>query len=355
MLTKNQVKEIKEHLEKAQNPLFLFDNDQDGLCSFLLLQKFIKRGKGFPVKVSPELTKDYFRKVKELNADYIFILDQPEVSKEFFKEVEENNIPLVWIDHHEIENIHIPKFVNYYNPIYNEDQKEKKEKFSEPTTYLCYQINQQEEDLWIGVAGCTADNFVPDFYKKFKENYPELSIDSTKAFEIFYKSEIGKISRIIGFGLKDRVSNVVQMMKMLYNAKNPYDILNESKENKILLSKFKEVDKKFDKILSKAKKQSSGRLIFFKYQGDMSMSADISNKLFFLFPEKTIVVVYLGGPKANISVRGENARDLILKAIKPLEGSTGGGHPNAAGAQINKDHINELEKNIKNLLKINEN
>jgi single-stranded DNA-specific DHH superfamily exonuclease len=355
MLTKNQIKEIKEHLEKAQNPLFLFDNDQDGLCSFLLLQKYIKRGKGFPIKVSPALTKDYFRKVKELNADYIFVLDQPEISEEFFKETQENNIPLVWIDHHEIKDVYVPDFIYYYNPIYNKNQKEKEEKFSEPTTYLCYQINQQEKDLWLAVVGCIADNFIPDFYKTFKKKYPELSIDSDKAFEIFYKSEIGKISRIIGFGLKDKVSNVIQMMKMLYKAENPYDVLNESKENKILLAKFKEVEKKFNKIIDKAKKQSSEELIFFTYEGDTSMSADISNKLSFLFPDKIIVVAYTKGPKANISIRGKNTRDLLLKAIKPLENSTGGGHPNAAGAQINKNNIDELEKNIKNLLKINGN
>lgn len=32
MLTEKQISEIREHLEKAQNPLFFFDND-DGLCS----------------------------------------------------------------------------------------------------------------------------------------------------------------------------------------------------------------------------------------------------------------------------------------------------------------------------------
>ena len=36
MLTKKQKTEIKEHLEKSQNPLFFFDNDNDGLMSFLL-------------------------------------------------------------------------------------------------------------------------------------------------------------------------------------------------------------------------------------------------------------------------------------------------------------------------------
>ena len=31
MLTEKQLKEIREHLEKAQNPVFFFDNDADGL------------------------------------------------------------------------------------------------------------------------------------------------------------------------------------------------------------------------------------------------------------------------------------------------------------------------------------
>ena len=71
MLTKSQITEIKEHLNNAQDPLFFFHNDQDGLCSFLLLQRFIERGKGFPIKVVP-MEKDYMRKINELNPDYVF-------------------------------------------------------------------------------------------------------------------------------------------------------------------------------------------------------------------------------------------------------------------------------------------
>jgi single-stranded DNA-specific DHH superfamily exonuclease len=139
MLTKKQVEEIKEHLEKAQNPLFFFDNDNDGLCSFLLLQRYIGRGKGIPIKSFPELTPDYFRKIRELNADYIFILDKPVISKEFFKEVEQINVPIVWIDHHIIDKKNIPDFVNYYNPLLNNNGTT-----VEPTTYLCYQVSQKK-------------------------------------------------------------------------------------------------------------------------------------------------------------------------------------------------------------------
>ena len=347
MLTEKQVKEIKVHLEKAQNPLFLFDNDQDGLCSFLILQRFIQRGKGYPVKVSPQMTGDYFRKVKELNSDYIFILDQPEVSEEFFQEVKENNIPLVWIDHHDIPDIKIPNFVNYYNPAYDN-----KGKVSEPTTALCYQVTQQKKDLWLGVVGCIADHFIPKFYEDFKKEYPELSIDSKDPFEIFYKSEIGKISRMLGFGLKDRMSNVIFMMKMVYNSKNPYDILNESKENKFLTSKFLEIDKKFNHLIDKAKQQVSEKLLFFKYAGETSMSADIANKLSFIYPKKTIIVLYDKGARVNISGRGKNIRKLVVNAIKDLKNSTGGGHPEAVGAQINKSNVDQFEKNIKKALNI---
>ena len=46
MLSEKQMQELKEHLDRAQNPLFFFDNDADGLCSFLLLARYIGRGKG---------------------------------------------------------------------------------------------------------------------------------------------------------------------------------------------------------------------------------------------------------------------------------------------------------------------
>ena len=127
MLTKKQIKEIKEHLEKAQNPIFFFDNDPDGLCAFLLLQRFIERGKGVAVRSYPEMDARYFKKIEELNADYIFILDKPVVSQDFFEEARKVNIPIVWIDHHEVQG-KVPGFVNYYNVMLN------KPKTNEPVT-----------------------------------------------------------------------------------------------------------------------------------------------------------------------------------------------------------------------------
>jgi single-stranded DNA-specific DHH superfamily exonuclease len=347
MLTAKQIKEIKNHLDKAQNPLFFFDNDPDGLCSFLLLQRYIGRGKGVAIKSFPELTAEYIRKVKELNTDYIFILDKPVISEEFFKEIKQINIPLVWIDHHEINKKNIPEFVYYYNPLFNEP------KTNEPVTALCYQVSQKKEDLWIAVVGCISDYFLPSFYSKFKKNYPDLIIDSEDLLDIYYNSQLGKIGKIFSFALKDRITNVVNMLRFLIKAKSPYEVLEETSKNKTMHKRFNEINSKYNKLIKKAKECANNfdKMLFFQYGGDMSISADLSNGLMHLFPEKIVVVVYVTGIKANISVRGEKIREIVLKAIKNLEGARGGGHENAVGAQVKIEDLEKFRENLEKLIK----
>ncbi|MEK6906617.1 MAG: DHHA1 domain-containing protein [Nanoarchaeota archaeon] len=342
MLTTKQIKEIKEHLDKAQNPLFFFDNDPDGLCSFLLLQRYIGRGKGIPIRSFPDLTIEYFRKIKELNTDYIFILDKPVVSEEFLKEVEQTNIPIVWIDHHAMDKKKIPSFVNYYNPLFNKSKK------SEPTTYLCYQVSQKKEDIWLVVAGCISDKFIPDIYSELEKTNPDLYIKSNNAFEILFKSPIGRIARIFGFALKDRTTNVINMLKFLMKSKSPNDILEENSQNYTMHKRFNEIDQKYRKLLERAESlaTTSEKILFFQYAGDLSISSDLSNELMYKFPDKVIVVMYVTGVKVNISVRGKKIKKRVLKSLEELEGATGGGHDDAVGARIKIEDLEKFRKNM---------
>jgi single-stranded DNA-specific DHH superfamily exonuclease len=351
MLTKKQVREIKEHLNKAQNPVFFFDNDQDGLCSFLLLQRYIGRGKGVSIKSFPDLSAEYFRKVHELSADYVFILDKPLVSEEFFAEAEKINIPVVWIDHHAIDKEKIPDFISYYNPTQN------KKKTDEPVTALCYQVTNKKEDMWIAVAGCIFDRHVPKFYSKFEKKYPGLALKSNakskSAADIYYKSDIGKITKILGFGLKDSTSNVVGMIKFLVKVKNPDEVLEDNSKNRAMHYRFEQVESKYQKMLGKAISlgKDSGKVLFFQYGGDLSMSGDLSNELMYTFPDKLVIVVYMKGAKANISVRGKGARDTFLKAIENIDGATGGGHEVAVGGQMKIEDIEKFRENLERFAK----
>lgn len=350
MLTEKQIKEIKKHLDNAQNPLFFFDNDQDGLCSFLLLQRSLGRGKGFPIKSTP-LDKNYLRKVNELNPDYLFILDLPTVSKEFFEEIKKINLPIVWIDHHshtKKELNEIPDFVNYYNPFLDLDKKE----LESSTTYLCYEVTKRKEDLWLAIVGSISDKFVPPVYEDFKKAYPDLSIDSTDAFEIFYESAIGTIAQLFGHGLKDKTTNVIKMLKFLMKVKTPYEVLEESPKNKEMHERFQTINKKFRKFLKKAQEEANtfDKLVFFEYGGDTSMSSEISNGLMYIFPGKTVFVAYLTEGFVNISGRGNNVKKYLDKILKDLDNAKGGGHERAIGARIMRHDLDRFRERIKELV-----
>jgi len=289
------------------------------------------------------MDKGYFRRVKELDADYIFILDKPVVGEGFWKQVEQFNLPVVWIDHHNViaDGEVVPYFVNYYNPVYN------KKSTSEPVTALCYQIANKKDDVWFGVIGCIADSYLPDFYSDFMKKYPELGKDSDSAFDVLYDSRIGEIARLFAAGLKDTTSNVVNMLKFLMTVKNPYEVLEENSKNKSMHRRYEFIKKKYDKLLEKAiANRDVNKLLFFTYAGDLSISGELANELQFMFPEKIIVVGYINGTKMNISARGESAKKIILKSIEGLEDARGGGHEKAVGAQIRVEDLEEFRRRL---------
>ena len=117
MITKKQIMEIREHLEKAQNPMFCYDNDADGLCAFLLLRRFLGRGYGVAIRSYPDLDAQYLKKAEQLKADYIFVLDKPLISEEFVKEADMMQIPVVWIDHHNMKISEVKKEFSIYKPV----------------------------------------------------------------------------------------------------------------------------------------------------------------------------------------------------------------------------------------------
>lgn len=340
MLTEKQIKEIREHLENAKNPIFLFDNDPDGLCSFLLLQRFIGRGRGVAVKSLPGLNKSYFKRVEELKADYIFVLDKPIIDDDFIELVEKSSIPLVVIDHHNVEKPKVKE--NYYNTFYESG-------LSEPVSYLCYHItSRKKEDAWIAAIGCITDAFLPDFIEDIKKDCPELLDYPYKtAFDILYNTKFGEISQIISFGLRDTTTNVVNMMRFLMKASSIHDILEENQKTKSFLNRFKEIDEKYKRILKKAEECIEDDLLWYTYAGDMSINQYVANELVYKYPEKLVVVIYTKGDIANLSLRWKgDIRTATVEAVKGIEGASGGGHEHATGARVSKDKIEEFKKRL---------
>jgi len=361
MLTTTQLQQIKEHLEASQNPLFFFDNDVDGLCSFLILRRAIDRGKGVAIKSFPDLKEQYLRKVEELNPDAIFILDKAELSPEFANAVEQKGIPMIWIDHHESktpkETIEKTFYFNTHLPAKRSTSASslpaEGDLVAEPVTAVAQKIFNRQKDLWLATIGCIGDAYMPDFAEKFSEQYPELLPKNIEAFDALHSTEIGKMVRMLNFGLMDTITNVVQLIKYLFKANTPYDLLEENQYTKQLHKRYTQLNEFYSKQVDKAESNynSESKILFFSYSGNTSMSSEIANKLYYKHKDKLIIVGFKRPEKINISIRGKDALEITKKLIANIEGATGGGHKEATGAMVPIDDFEKFKENIKQLAK----
>ena len=332
MLTEHHIEEIRAHLEKAENPLFFFDDDHDGLVSYLLLKKKYSKGRGVCVKASKLAEDIYVRKVNELNPDRVFILDKPVLNQELLDQI---HAPIVWIDHHEPLQ---RNNVYYYNPMCHEP------KDNRPTSYWCYRVAQ--ENLWIALVGIIGDWYVPeDLMPQFE--YKDLLNGKTTPPSIIFDSEYGKLVKIFTFLLKGKTSDVRKYISILETIENPLELLRQTTPKaKFLYKKFEAINKEYEKLLQKAlaTKYDNDLLLFVYHSSKTSFTGTLSNELLHRAPAKLIIVARKTADDMRISIRSTTVKvlPLLKKSLEHVEGY-GGGHEMACGASIK---LSDFEKFI---------
>ena len=319
----------RDELDNSQEPLFLFDDDCDGLCSFLQMYRYKKEGKFQIVKGRPTVDSRYVSKVEEHVPDKVFILDMPQVEQEFIDSARMNGADVVWIDHHmPLERDH----VKHFNPRYKGD--------SMPTSQMCYEIVKQDE--WIAAVGTVSDWFWNDFLKEYAGKHPHLLSPKTKSPEqALFDSKLGTVARIMSFNMKGKVSEVMKSIRALLQVNSPEEILEQESDNgKLIYAKFEKIDLIYQKLLGEAmQKKSKDEILLFIYSDDdWSLTKDLSNELLYRNPEKVVIIGREKNGEAKMSIR---ARDYILqpiveKALIGVEGY-GGGHEHACGSNV-KSH-----------------
>ncbi len=330
-LKSKDYREIKKELDNCQNPLYLFHDDPDGLCSFLLLYKYKREGNGVIVKSTPKIDLKYMRKVEEYNPDKIFVLDIADVTQEFIDKV---GVPIIWIDHHgpyERNNI------KYFNPRTYEKNS------NPPVSYLTYKVVKDYE--WIALTGMVSDWYLPPdkerktLVKKYPELLPE-HIDRPE--EALFSTELGRLCRIFSFILKGNHKDAIKYVKVLSRIGTPQEILkSETPQGKYIYRKFEKIEKVYQELLKEAKKKAGkSKFIVFDYSEDTtSYTSDLANELLYKFPEKIIVIARKKSNEMKCSLRAAkyDLPPMIEESIVGLEGAYGGGHEHAAGAVVKEE------------------
>ena len=342
---KISVTQAREMLDNCQNPLFLFDDDCDGLCSYLIMWKHKKEGKGYIVKGRPMVDEKYLGKVEENLPDRVFILDIAVVEQEFIDGAKRSGADVVWIDHHPIID---RNNVKHFNPHYENKEK--------PTSQLSYEITDRKEDEWLAVTGTVSDWYCNDFVKDYAKRFPDLISPKIKTPEAaLYDTKIGLLARIFSFNMKGKVSEVMKAIKTLSRIFGPEEILEQQSEAaKFIYKRYENVNKKYQKIFTKAMEcRTNDEILLYIYSDDeWSLTKDISNELVYRNPDKIIIIgrEKSGDVKMSIRAKVHNVQQILEKSLAGIEGY-GGGHEHACGANVKKHNFDRFMENFREELK----
>jgi single-stranded DNA-specific DHH superfamily exonuclease len=335
--------EIKDYLEKSENPLILFDDDSDGLASFLLICKYLERGKGIVV-THPIVDESYIKKIQEYSPDLVLVLDKHTIEQDFVDKV---NVPILWIDHHPIIDI---KGVKYFNPLFYG-------KKAYPTAYWCYKITK--ENLWLAMIGIMSD-WDLTYLDEFSKKYPDL-IDKKiqEPDELYFETKFGILAKLFTFILKGKASEVKKCINILRRINDPYEILDKTTpRGKYIYQRFEKINKEYQRILDDALNNSiitKNILLYTYYARETSFSTILSNELMYKFRDKVIFVAREKDERVRMSIRTYHKSKVILpplvkKALEGLNGN-GGGHDHACGGDINKEDFKTFIDKFEHLLK----
>ncbi len=342
MHTEKEILEMRTELEECQNPLFLFHDDQDGLCSFLQLYKYKQDGTGIVISNMSKMTDFIVRKIEEYGVDKVFILDIPVVKEEFFEKVK---VPIVWIDHHDV--VEVGKNVKYFNV------KKNDKKAYVPVSYTCYQVTEGKF-MWTSMVGCVGDAFIPPFYEEFSEKYPELLPSGVNEMpEIVINTKLGTLLKVFSFVLKGGTADIRKCIKILTRVKEPNEILKrETAQGKFIYNHFYRIHEKFQTLLEDAlSKETDGKILVYVYTDDkMALSAMLANELSYIMPDRFIILARLKDGEYKMSLRYFKKIPPVLKKALIGVNGRGGGHDFACGAAVKEEDFDRFVENIRKQL-----
>lgn len=328
---------LREELDNSQNPLFLYDDDADGLCSFLLLYRYKGEGHGSVVKTRPLIDEKFLSKVDEYNPDKVFILDIAQVKQEF---IDRCRVPIIWIDHHDIAD-DINK-VKYFNP------KKYGETETMPTSEICYNIVKQ--DVLIAAIGTISDWSIPRFLEDLRIEYPQFITESDKPEDHLFSGDMGKLIKIISFNLKGQIKDIRKSINALTRIKSPDEILNpQSEATRAIYKKYEKVNAVYERVLSDAMKYGKDNFLIYIYPTDeLSLTKELSNELLFRNPDKIIVLGREKNGEVKMSLRSSkhNIKEALARSLVGIQGY-GGGHEHACGANVKKEDFDKFLENLK--------
>lgn len=298
-----------------------FHDDADGCCAAAIVLALLRQRGLKPVLDSGEVDSETFERFAKEKVDAAIFLDYGVDQCPDWLEPWKGK-PVLVIDHHSIIN-DLNKFgFLYLNP-----------RFDDPKAYvsasqvvhgLCREAGLEGRE-WLAHVGGAGDRAIEgtDDEKRAAE-----LVDAVKAVE--HEDGLVKLAGVLA-GLENMDRFIYSERYLKVHQKYEHELNN-------LMEKFRAVEME--------------TIIFFETRSNYSLTSSLANRLFEIYPDKTLIIYKCDNRWCKISSRSRKYdMDKILREASAAVGGKGGGHPVAAGAKIPASKMPTLRKKMMGLMK----
>ena len=321
---------VREAISAASNPIVFFDDDADGIASFLLLQHVLGDTLYAPMKKRPNLGETLSELATQLGADLKIVLDVAVLEDVFLSTPPQT----VWIDHHDEQD---PRGAIYLNG-------------SVPTSMLVYELFSGPK--WIAAAGAVGDYHIPSFIEELRHEHPELVPSFERVEDLVFSSPLGELALIFETCVKGTIREARRKLDVLRRIKDPEELLEGTTTEGIIIRRAYERDRaEYRGYLAEALEHAKGseKLFVYRYaHSGHTFTAQLSNELAYTLPDHVVIVAaeYAGAYRLSIRSHARELPELLARALIGIEGS-GGGHPHACGANVKSEDFERFLENLR--------
>jgi single-stranded DNA-specific DHH superfamily exonuclease len=342
MLTAQEIETLKKTITQSSRPLIFFDDDADGLCSYLLARKANIDAHGLRAARGPQVTHHFIGFVTRHQPDQVIILDKPLVSEEFTQQV---TTPTLWLDHHDPQAYEIHKHrshLTYLNPAVHDTDDHR------PTSFWVYQAVQGP--LWIATVGITSD-WDTSLLEEFRKKYPDLAPKTNEMHDALYNSKLGEIIRMFNFCLKGTTRQINDCVEALTHIKDPNELLDASTPaGNHVHRHVKPILQEYTKQFSAAQNGTStdGVYVYVFNDVDTSLVTNVANEMLTKIQDDILIIGRQEKERVNFSMRSSNKPlpEILEQALLHVDGY-GGGHEFACGGSIAQRDWETFVKHIR--------
>jgi len=334
-------------IEKNDEVVIIYNNDADGICSCVLIDKFLmeKTGKkSFSISQPMPMDKNLIQRIQTTLPTKIIFLDLAVDQQQTILKKLGSICDILIVDHHQFIKDMSSNSVVHYNPRFD------KPRIYQSTSYLIYKICSKlmdmSDSLWISVIGMIADYNLKDSTDLVEEAEKKYA---TKIKESLF----ARMADMISAARATRELTCEEILEILEEIKDPKGFESVSGSEKMIES-YQKMENELIAMLSDAEAVSEkiGNLILYNLSSKYNLRADLSRKLSEKHPHKLVLVYEKSGNKIKISGRNQDVIDVgkVLKRAAIGMKSSAGGHENAAGATIEEKDWEEFKQRLLELV-----